>query len=68
MTPSNTRFTVVVGEHNICDGVGTSSSEGGQVFVVSQVFEHPDHANNDNDIAILKVTSQHQMSLKSFSA
>ena len=60
MTPTNTRFYVVVGEHNVCDGVGSQSSEGGQILRASEVFEHPDHGNNDNDIAILKVTSQHQ--------
>ena len=60
MTPTNTRFYVVVGEHNVCDGVGAQSSEGGQSLLASEVFEHPDHGNNDNDIAILKVTSQHQ--------
>ena len=60
MTPTNTRFYVVVGEHNVCDGVGAQSSEGGQLLRASEVFEHPNYGNNDNDIAILKVTSQHQ--------
>ena len=58
MTPSNGRVRVVVGEHNVCDGVGADSSEGGQILRASEVFEHPYYGNNDNDIAILKVTSQ----------
>ena len=60
MTPSNAGFTVVVGEHNICDGVGADSSEGGQILLASEVFEHPNYGNDVNDIAILKVTSKHQ--------
>ena len=59
MTLANTEFTVVVGEHDRCDGLGENSSEGGQVLEPSQVFEHPDYANFDNDIAILKVTTNH---------
>ena len=52
MSASNSRVRVVVGEHNICDNV----NEGGQVIDASQVYVHPNYANNDNDIAIVKVT------------
>ena len=58
MTVANTKFKVVVGEHDICDGVGAGSSEGGQALVASQIFEHPDYDSFDNDIAVLEVPSQ----------
>ena len=61
MRPANSRFTVVVGEHNLCDGRGREGSEGGQVLVASHVFEHPNYARSNghlqNYIAILEVNS-----------
>ena len=54
MRPANTNFNVAVGVHSVCNGVG---SEGEQIFLASEVFEHPNYGDNDNDIAILKVVS-----------
>merc|ERR1712193_375577 len=52
----NSMFTdlrVIVGEHNLCDGV----NEGGKVIKVKKITLHPDYNSKtvDNDIAVLEL-------------
>ena len=52
----NSMFTdlrVIVGEHNLCDGV----NEGGKVVKVKKITLHPDYNSRtvDNDIAVLEL-------------
>jgi len=52
----NSMFTdlrVIVGEHNLCDGV----NEGGKVIKVKKITLHPDYNSRtvDNDIAVLEL-------------
>merc|ERR1711970_1076594 len=52
----NSMFTdlrVIVGEHNLCDGV----NEGGKVVKVKKITLHPDYNSKkvDNDIAVLEL-------------
>jgi len=49
-----TSFTVIVGEHNLCDGL---TNEGGKAIKVKKMTLHPDY-NKDtisNDIAVLEL-------------
>merc|ERR1712240_16095 len=48
-----TDLRVIVGEHNLCDGV----NEGGKVIKVKKITLHPDYNSRtvDNDIAVLEL-------------
>ena len=55
--PEETDLWVIVGEHNVCDGV----NEGGKRVKVKKITSHPDYdkGSKNNDIAALELDGLH---------